>query len=371
MLSPQNSDTSFRGDDDNVPVWHSREAVSVLQEWLPSANVSFREDQNQGHWYPSVLDNAQVQDFLDSYTNVPKGDSPSVKEFTLTVYEPRDCGSLYGWKIECVLLPGRLARLHVDLREPHLSRITTTNISGFSLALKAPSSGSHVFHVDCSSIDVPADIDSVVYFERTTNGHWEIANEPLPVPPPSRIQSILSSPAPITIVIPSTSRSPELSSALRIAHDLNAYHRIDAEIVDESEALARSQIGSWSDGNIIFIGTSSSPFVEAVIEEKRTAMKLCDGRLVINERHLEQPGEAVLFLHPHPAKQDASMLFMVYTDASSLERATRLLPIRTGVAVPDWLVTIPLMDRYGAAGIKAAGLWSNNWDLNLATAWFS
>lgn len=359
------------GDDDNVPVWHSREAVSVLQEWLPSANVSFREDQNQGHWYPSVLDNAQVQDFLDSYTNVPKGDSPSVKEFTLTVYEPRDCGSLYGWKIECVLLPGRLARLHVDLREPHLSRITTTNISGFSLALKAPSSGSHVFHVDCSSIDVPADIDSVVYFERTTNGHWEIANEPLPVPPPSRIQSILSSPAPITIVIPSTSRSPELSSALRIAHDLNAYHRIDAEIVDESEALARSQIGSWSDGNIIFIGTSSSPFVEAVIEEKRTAMKLCDGRLVINERHLEQPGEAVLFLHPHPAKQDASMLFMVYTDASSLERATRLLPIRTGVAVPDWLVTIPLMDRYGAAGIKAAGLWSNNWDLNLATAWFS
>ena len=168
----------------------------------------------------------------------------------------------------------------------------------------------------------------------------------------------------------------------------------------------RSQIGSWTDGNIIFIGTSSSPFVEAVIEKKRTAVKFCDGRLVINERHLDQPGEgrqtrqifwisdliffqAVLFLHPHPAKQDASMLFMVYTDASSLERATRLLSIRTGVAVPDWLVTSPSMDRYGAAGIKVAGcvdftlsspprdlqlgprLWSNNWDLNLATAWFS
>ena len=80
---------------------------------------------------------------------------------------------------------------------------------------------------------------------------------------------------------------------------------------------------------------------------------------------------------------------MVYTDASSLERATRLLSIRTGVAVPDWLVTSPSMDRYGAAGIKVAGcvdftlsspprdlqlgprLWSNNWELNLATAWFS
>lgn len=102
--------------------------MSVLQEWLPSANVrcvycksrpalfigplSFREDQNQGHWYSSVLDNAQVQDFLDNYTNLSKGDSPSVKEFTLTVYAPGDCGSLYGWKIERVLLPGRHAKFH-------------------------------------------------------------------------------------------------------------------------------------------------------------------------------------------------------------------------------------------------------------------
>lgn len=103
--------------------------MSVLQEWLPSANVrceccksrpalfiglllSFREDQNQGHWYPSVLNNAQVQDFLDIYTNLPEGESPSVKEFTLTVYAPQDCGSLYGWKIERVLLPGRHAKFH-------------------------------------------------------------------------------------------------------------------------------------------------------------------------------------------------------------------------------------------------------------------
>jgi len=106
--------------------------VSVLQGWLPSANVrcvccksrpalfigllSFREDQNQGHWYSSVLNNAQVQDFLDNYANLSIGDSPSVKEFTLTVYAPQDCGSLYGWKIECVLLPGRHAKFHFTFR---------------------------------------------------------------------------------------------------------------------------------------------------------------------------------------------------------------------------------------------------------------
>lgn len=118
-----------------------------------------------------------------------------------------------------------------------------------------------------------------------------MANEPLPVQPPNRIQSILSSSASLTIVIPSDSHSLELSVALRAAHDLNAYHRIDAEIVTDSEALMRSRTSSWADGNIIFIGTSSSPFVRAVIEEKRTAVELCDGRLFINERQLEQPGE--------------------------------------------------------------------------------
>lgn len=29
-----------RGDDENVPVWHTREAVSVLKTWYPHANVT-------------------------------------------------------------------------------------------------------------------------------------------------------------------------------------------------------------------------------------------------------------------------------------------------------------------------------------------
>lgn len=30
-----------RGDDENVPVWHTREAVSVLKTWDPQANVTY------------------------------------------------------------------------------------------------------------------------------------------------------------------------------------------------------------------------------------------------------------------------------------------------------------------------------------------
>ena len=31
---------TFRGDDDNVPTWHTREAVSVVKTWNPQANIT-------------------------------------------------------------------------------------------------------------------------------------------------------------------------------------------------------------------------------------------------------------------------------------------------------------------------------------------
>lgn len=31
---------SIRGDDDNVPAWHSRQAIDILKSWNPSADVS-------------------------------------------------------------------------------------------------------------------------------------------------------------------------------------------------------------------------------------------------------------------------------------------------------------------------------------------
>lgn len=49
------------------------------------------------------------------------------------------------------------------------------------------------------------------------------------------------------------------------------------------------------------------------------------------------------------------MVFLLYNSVSSLERALRLFPYRTGVAVPDWLVAGEKMDSIGAGGIEAAG----------------
>jgi hypothetical protein len=49
------------------------------------------------------------------------------------------------------------------------------------------------------------------------------------------------------------------------------------------------------------------------------------------------------------------MLFLLATDTAGLEKAARLFPIRTGVAVPDWLIIDRGADRVGAAGVVGGG----------------
>ena len=49
------------------------------------------------------------------------------------------------------------------------------------------------------------------------------------------------------------------------------------------------------------------------------------------------------------------MLFIIANDQLGLERAVRLFPIRTGLALADWLVIGNRADNQGASGIEKAG----------------
>lgn len=43
------------------------------------------------------------------------------------------------------------------------------------------------------------------------------------------------------------------------------------------------------------------------------------------------------------------------TDDDGFERSLRLFPFRSGVAVPDWIITGPEADTRGAGGLLGAG----------------
>ncbi|KAJ7632248.1 hypothetical protein FB45DRAFT_744737 [Roridomyces roridus] len=345
------------GNDENVPVWHSRELVGVLETWRLDANVTLREDPRQSHWYPSVLKNDQVQDFLNRELQSPS--RARSKTFTLTVAIPADSGSLHGWKIEALTTPGRLGRLMVQtVSDSHL-RIVTSNVERFSFP---PESW------DVQSIQVDASVmqfsnlraQSVVNFERDGKKNWKGCKS---LQATGRIQSFLSTSAPFRLVVLDPASTHHNSVALRIAHDLNAYHRLDAEIFLGADGFDKYE------GNILIIGDVSSPAVAQALHDSQTPFGMENNRLTLRENTFEEPGLGLLFLYPHPVNSDGRMLFLLSTDESGLERAARLFPIRTGVTVPDWIITSSRADQTGAAGVLGAGVWGARWNWNIAMSW--
>ena len=81
--------------------------------------------------------------------------------------------------------------------------------------------------------------------------------------PPRRLQSILSTHGPFTLLVPSLTPSPELSAALRIAHALLLFHALDAKIVGVAEIeIEKSDVPiRVLEGNLVVIGCADTPLV--------------------------------------------------------------------------------------------------------------
>lgn len=175
-------------------------------------------------------------------------------------------------------------------------------------------------------------------------------------PPTGRISNVLSSTGPITIVVPSRSPSPELSAALRIAHNLNVYHKLDTVIVDDHEAALAVRDGSLASGNFVVLSQGKlGGFAASLVSKSATPFGVDGSILRLRSRSFTAPSTGVLFLHPHPTNAEALTLFVYGTDESGLERALRLFPVRTGVTVPDWIVVGPQADARGTGGVQSAG----------------
>ncbi|CDO76522.1 hypothetical protein BN946_scf184750.g2 [Trametes cinnabarina] len=366
------------GNDENVPVWHTREAVSVLKTWNPDANVTFREDPGEPHWYPSVFENEQVRSFISSTleSTAKPADGAIARVFTLTVAIPSDSGSMHGWSILALTIPGRLGRLTVEIGKSAI-RVHTKNVKAFSIhlgALPKDTSGLPI-HVDGKRLPSLVNeerntSDRPLTFAKSSGGQWMPHVERI-VPnksPTGRIAKVLDSARAITIVIPAKKASQELSAALRLAHNLDVYLKLDADIIVDEEAVQKLAESSLGSGNIIVLGLGH--FAQALLRQQKTAFGLTHGVLTLKGRLLDKPNMATLFLHPHPEHASSVILFMHGVDSAGLERALRVFPIRTGVTVPDWIVLGGQADERGTAGVEGAGVWGNDCGWNEAVSAF-
>ncbi|KAG6832731.1 hypothetical protein H0H92_012303 [Tricholoma furcatifolium] len=345
------------GNDSNVPPWHSREYISILKT-LGAKNASIQEVAGEDHWYPSVFDNEQVQSFLEAtLTEAASSICNPTNDFTLTVSDPRSNGALYGWKIEQLLIPGRLARLRVTFDNSGIVQVITSNVYTFSV--NGCLSNCRTIQVDGFNIRLSSKRPDLTRFgmSNTSPPGWKVIESqvnPTTETPPVRLQDILSSNQAISFIVRDGINSGrELSVALRLANDLHTYHRIDSEIILESEV--KQYLWELPSGNIVFIGQESSVFVRTILAERRTPFELRGAVLELNGRPLDDPNTGCIFLHPHPKKSTGLILFALAENHEALEQLARLFPIRTGVAAPSWIVTGLHASSMGTGGLRAAG----------------
>ncbi|KXN90500.1 hypothetical protein AN958_04172 [Leucoagaricus sp. SymC.cos] len=367
------------GDDDNVPVWHGRESFSVVKSWARTlgvaSNITMKEDKGQLHFYPTVLNNSQVEDFVNGLLASPERQSHLSEPFTLTVFRPEESGSLNGWKIEEVEVPGRLARLSVTFSaSAGTITVRATNVKRFSVSwlpdrISVFSIGGDNIFLDKASQRTP------FHFGRDPSSlKWTVcAQLKAQVPsPPTRIQFFLSTSGPINFILSTSGEGNKRnfeSLPFRLAHDLYIYHRLDSEIVQDHELVNGSKI-DWPEGNIVLVGRMKDPFVQHVLNQGRTPIRLWGNSLMLNGQSLKTDCDTgLVFLHPHPTSPNGLLLLIIAESAVALERAGRLFPIRTGITIPSWVILSSEMDELGAAGLAAAGVWGPEWSWNTVLSW--
>ncbi|KAH9079250.1 hypothetical protein EDB83DRAFT_2513796 [Lactarius deliciosus] len=353
------------GADKNVPTWHSREAVSILKTWATDAIVDYREDQGNGHWYPSVFRNAQVKAFLDSVLAEKRDPPRRSTTFTLTAAVPADTGSLHGWRILNLLSPGRLARLTVETVDGVVV-VRTSNVRRFSIdvgSARRPTTGYQRMHYNRPRRAWLTALIPEWLWQIIATGEspaWEAQRSTSPY-------TILRSSGPLKIVVSGGGNSGhEMSVARRLVHDLGVYYKLDADIVLETDVMVpspspgRRTLGESGSGNIVVIGSPSGRYIRQCLEKGKTAFSIADRQkgpsvLQLRGETLNDPSQGIMFTHPHESSPSSTMLFIIAHDRSGLERAARLFPTRTGLALADWMVIGKRADEVGASGIQKAG----------------
>ncbi|KAF9977868.1 hypothetical protein BGZ73_004623 [Actinomortierella ambigua] len=164
-----------------------------------------------------------------------------------------------------------------------------------------------------------------------------------------------------------------------VAHDIYQYSRGSPTVMTDREymaALERSE--ECKTCNVILIGDALQNSVTAHVLQFRPSPVNVDrkaGKVTIHpsvgldteveiqtDTEFSQNGTGLLMLRPLGDSRLA--LIISGLDEKGLEGAARLFPKRTGLLVPDWVVTGPEMPWKGAGGILAAGFWGNHWEYN-------
>lgn len=173
------------------------------------------------------------------------------------------------------------------------------------------------------------------------------------------LDAFLASEGGFCIVVPSGSEDYKHTVALDVSRNLYQYFAADTDITNELEE---------TEGNVVLIGCPSSGISCGAegfpISISETFIEISDV-LGKNKRYKVEAGMGAIFICP--LLRERLMLVLWGADEVGLRAASRLLPLRTGVGQPDFVLVGRESSWSGSGGVKALGMFDSNWRVSKAS----
>lgn len=344
--------------DDNVPPMQSRKLHRLAV--THGVNSTLVEVPNKNHWYDDIMRDYGTQVFLEM---AAKATRTQMYNFTLTVVNPGEHGGKNGIVVDQMGVPFRVGKIDVYVMGKKVV-LQTSNIRRLHVEKNALGD---VFEVDGTVILAQ---ETVYLFKEKGSKTWQIEDGRMQWKKTERhvgsygpIQSILKTDRPLKIVI-GTMDKDALSILERIgqtlAHDWYLYGNGDSEIVYDTDINVESL-----KGNVIQIGGNGLNRLGDLLRQNDAIQLSRDGinlgalQVEYDQRH--HPDSGIMMIQP--TIHDANMVIIHGTSISGLEMAAKIFPKRTGMPVPDFIITSESMRYKGLGGIRAAGYFSNEWEI--------
>ncbi|CCX06474.1 Similar to hypothetical protein CIMG_06322 [Coccidioides immitis RS]; acc. no. XP_001242426 [Pyronema omphalodes CBS 100304] len=331
--------------DDNVPAWHSRRMHELLVE--AGGDSAYAEVQGKGHFWEGVMTEGKLGGWLEE--QLERGEVLELREkFEVIVASPGDMGSRGGILVEQVVEEGVLAKMVVT-RSGDVWMIETSNVRRWRFGperqgmprptrvmvdehdLKVPGNGGTFLLSDDGAwiIDITEKWTEIERYGTQWGG----------------LDAILSSTGPFTIVTPPSSEGYYDDIALDVARNLYQYFAADT-------VLSNSYDGAT--GNAIHLGSESCGPVG--VTATHLEILTSGGR---KRRYKLETGMGAVWLCPLDGGRLKMMVWGM--DEAGMRLAARLVPTRTGVGAPAFVVLGEEAKWKGVGGVKAIGAVDYRW----------
>jgi len=354
------------GDDDNVPTLHGRNFALWLDEL--GQEFRYREVPGRGHWWSdeslgiTVADDTAMMNYIRDKRRVS---APRHVRF-----RSGDLGTSYRayWvSIEQAKTIGQDAAIEARA-DDSIVRVSTENVARFRLHLDGPpfSQTRIRVEVDGQRIGRPFELPSHPAFHKS-RGRWQPGGARLREPhkTPDRYgpaKQAMMRPFVLVYGTGDTSaadflRHTATQEALRWWLIANG----STEVLPDTETTDSVIAGR----NLVLYGGPAENSVSRRIAHA-LPVQTRDGHLFVGTEDMGDSLAAIL-VFPNPLNPERLALVRMGTDPENTRLASFWGIVSSGVGVPDFMVFDKRARRYGWSGVRAAGFFGPDWNLDPAS----